>query len=101
MKNKLQLYVLGGCGTCGRIKNRLLEEELDHELIDCSSNKNENCDSLEDKVDCGRYPMAVIKSKGHTTVVYFCNKQSENTSLRKIAVDSEDKFIQEVKKAYI
>ena len=102
MKNKIELYALGGCGTCGRIKYALQAEEIEYELVDCTQSDNKKCDSLEDKVDCGRYPMAVIKAKGSTTVIHFCdNKPAGGTNTKRIPVDSEDKFIQEVKKAYI
>lgn len=102
MNKKFELYVLDGCNKCTRIKYLIASEELDHELVDCTASDNKKCDSLEDKVDCGRYPMAVIKNKGVTTIIHFCDKKpSESTTAKRIPVDSEDKFIQEVKKAYI
>jgi hypothetical protein len=102
MKTKIELYVLDGCNKCARIKYELLAEEIDHELIDCTSSDNKKCDTLEDKVDCGRYPMAIVKKNGTTTIIHFCdNKPAGGTTTKRIPVDSEDKFLSELKKAYI
>ena len=97
-KIKIELYVLKGCEKCSRIKYGLVADEIPYEEIDCSSTENKKCDSLEDKVDCGKYTMAVVKKKGSTTIVHFCDGKS--TTNKKIPVDSEDKFINEIKKAY-
>ena len=102
MKNKLELYLLDGCDRCNRIKYMILAEELEYEAVNCTSSTNNICDKLEDKVDCGRYPMAVIKKKGSTTIVHFCDGQSASgTTTKKVPVNSEDKFVEEIKKAYI
>jgi hypothetical protein len=104
MTTKIELYLLENCGKCARIKYALLAEEIEFEIIDCANSENKKCDRLEDRVDCGRYPMAVIKKRGSITTVYFCDKGSiggTTTVTRRIPVDSEDKFIQEIKKAYI
>jgi hypothetical protein len=99
MKNKLELYLLDGCNKCSRIKYALLADEIEYDAIDCTNSDNKKCDTLEDKIDCGKYPMAVVKRNGITTIIHFCDtKASSNT---KISVDSEDKFINEIKKAYI
>lgn len=103
MSNKIELYILDGCEKCTRIKYALLAEEIEYEMINCTSSDNKKCDSLEDKIDCGRYPMAVIKKRGTTIIIYFCDgKSTSGTTLvtRRISVDSEDKFINEIKKAY-
>lgn len=104
MNNKIEIYILDGCEKCTRIKYALISEDIEYEEISCTSSENKKCDSLEDRVDCGRYPMAVIKKRGSITTVYFCDKGSiggTTTITRRIPVDSEDKFIQEIKKAYI
>lgn len=103
MNNKIELYVLDGCEKCTRIKYALISEEIDYEEMNCTSSENKKCDNLEDRVDCGKYPMAVVKKRGATSVIYFCEKQSTGGTTvvnRRISVDSEDKFIQEIKKAY-
>jgi glutaredoxin len=103
-KIKVELYVLKGCDKCSRIKYILQADEIAYEEIDCSSSENKKCDTLEDKVDCGKYPMAVIKKKGSTTMIHFCDGRSTGgttTVTRRIPVDSEYKFIYELKKVYI
>ena len=103
MSNKIELYVLDGCEKCTRIKYALISEELEYEEIKCTSAENKKCDNLEDRVDCGKYPMAVVKKRGATTTIYFCEGRSiggTTTISRKIPVNSEDKFINEIKKAY-
>jgi hypothetical protein len=45
--------------------------------------------------------MAVIKKRGSTTTIYFCESRSTGSAVNKrVAVDSEDKFISEIKKVY-
>ena len=47
--------------------------------------------------------MAVVKKKGVTSIIYFCEGKSNNGAAntnKRISVDSEDKFINEIKKAY-
>ena len=103
-KIKVDLYTLTGCDKCSRIKYILQADEIAYEEIDCSSSENKKCDTLEDRVDCGKYPMAVIKKRGSTTTIYFCESRStggSTTITRKIPVDSEDKFVSEIKKVYI
>lgn len=101
-KNKFELYTLHGCEKCARIKYILESEDLLYEEIDCSSSENKKCDSLEDKVDCGKYPMAVIKKNGITTIIHLCDyKKASGEIAKRIPVDSEDKFVIEIKKAYI
>jgi len=79
-----------------------MAEEIEFELVNCADSNNKKCDSLEDKVDCGRYPMAVVKKNGTTTIIHFCdNKPAGGTITKRIPVDSEDKFLSELKKAYI
>lgn len=100
MKKSIELYLLDGCNKCTSIKYKLIAEEIEYEHVDCTSSENKKCDSLEDKVDCGRYPMAVIKNKGITSIIHFCDTQKPGTgTTRKIPVNSEDMFIKEVKKA--
>lgn len=103
MNNKIELYVLDGCEKCTRIKYALISDEIEYEEISCTSSENKKCDNLEDRVDCGKYPMAVVKKRGATSTIYFCEgKSTGGTTIinRRIPVDSEDKFIQEIKKAY-
>jgi glutaredoxin len=101
-KTKFELYILHGCATCARIKYALESEDIIYEEIDCTSSENKKCDTLEDKIDCGRYPMAVIKKNGSTTIIHTCKDRKPSLgATKKIPVDSEDMFIQEVKKAYI
>jgi len=100
-KIKFELYVLQGCSICANVKYSLEAEDLIFEEVDCTSSENKKCDTLEDKIDCGRYPMAVIKNNFGTTIIHMCDhKKSSGGSTKRIPVDSEDKFIQEVKKAY-
>lgn len=100
-KVKFELYTLHGCNRCANIKYALEVEDLLYEEVDCTSSENKKCDTLEDKTDCGRYPMAIIKKNGTTTIIHTCDgKKSTSGVNKKIAVDSEDMFIQEVKKAY-
>jgi hypothetical protein len=100
-KTKFELYILQGCEKCVRIKYAVVAEDLLFEEINCTSSENKKCDSLEDKIDCGRYPMAVIKNNGVTTIIHFCDfKKPSGESIKRIPVDSEDRFIQEIKKAY-
>jgi hypothetical protein len=102
MKTNLDFYFLETCEKCTRIKYALIAEDIEHELVNCTSSSNSICDKLEDKVDCGRYPMAVVKNKGVTTIIHFCDKKpTASATTKKVPVDSEEKFIQEVKKAYI
>jgi hypothetical protein len=103
MNNKIELYLLDGCDRCSRIKYALLADEIKYEEVNCTSSESSKCDSLEDKLDCGRYPMAVVKKKGVTSIIYFCEGKSTSvtaTTNKRISVDSEDKFINEIKKAY-
>lgn len=100
-KLKFELYTLHGCNKCASLKYALESEDLIYEEVDCTASDNKKCDTLEDKTDCGRYPMAVIKKNGVTTIIHTCNdKKSTSGVNKKIVVDSEDMFIQEVKKAY-
>jgi hypothetical protein len=103
MKTKLELYLLDKCDRCTRIKYALAWEEIKYEEVNCTSSESSKCDSLEDKLDCGRYPMAVLKNSISTTIIHFCdNKTTTNSNTsRRIPVDSEDKFINEIKKYYI
>lgn len=101
MKINFDFYYLENCERCTRIKYALISDDIDHELVNCTSSNNTACDKLEDKVDCGRYPMAVIKKNGQSTIIHFCDKKSATSGTNKrVPVDSEDMFIQEVKKAY-
>ena len=101
-KIKFELYVLGGCDKCSRIKYALDAEDIIYEEINCTSSENKKCDTLEDKIDCGRYPMAVIKTSECTTIIHLCDhKKPSGESTKRIPVDSEDKFISEIKKVYI
>lgn len=103
MQNKveLELFTISGCSRCQNVKYQLEREDIIYHEHSCTSQEDKKCDSLEDKIDCGRYPIAVIKKNGVTTIVHNCyHKKPSGTSVRKIPVDSEDKFIDEVKKAY-
>jgi hypothetical protein len=101
MKTDVYFYYLDGCEKCTKIKYELIKAEIEHELVNCTSSSNSLCDKLEDQIDCGRYPMVVIKKKGSNTVIHFCDKKAvlEGKSKR-IPVDSEEMFVKEVKKAY-
>jgi len=103
MKTKLELYLLDKCDRCTRIKYILSSEEILYDVVNCTASDNKKCDSLEDKIDCGRYPMAVLKNSVSTTIIHFCdNKTATNSNTsRRVPVDSEDKFINEIKKYYI
>ena len=98
-KIKFELYTLHGCSVCATIKYALESEDLLYEEIDCTASDNTKCDSLEDKTDCGRYPMAVIKKLGSSTIIHMCDgRKTSNGINKKIVADSEDMFIQEVKR---
>lgn len=102
MKNKIELYILSKCDRCSRIKTRLETEGISFDIEDCTTSNSKKCDSIEDKIDCGRYPIAVIKNNGITSIIHFCDhKKPSGETTKKIPVDSEDKFISEIKKCYI
>lgn len=100
-KTKFELYTLHGCSRCSNLKYALEAEDLLYEEVDCTASDNKKCDTLEDKTDCGKYPMAVIKKNGATTIIHMCEARKSSTGInKKIVVDSEDMFVKEAKKAY-
>jgi len=102
MKNNLELYILDGCERCSRIKSRLDIDNIIYNIENCTTSDSKKCDSIEDKLDCGRYPIAIVKNNGVTSMIHFCDhKKPSGESTKKIPVDSEDKFINEIKNAYI
>lgn len=100
MKKSFELYLLDGCSRCVKIKYKLIGEEIDFDHVDCTSSENTKCDSVEDKYGCSKYPIAIVKNKGVTHVIHFCESvKSGGTTTKKIYADSEDMFVAEVKKA--
>jgi arsenate reductase-like glutaredoxin family protein len=100
MNNKIKLYTLEGCSNCKKVNISLLEQGIDYEIVDCSSPDCEECDRLEDQINCGRYPIAVINTNNSTIKIHLCddNKQSSSNI---IIVDSVDKFVSTILKYYI
>lgn len=100
--SKLELYVLDGCKKCAAIKVALDLEKIEYTEHNCTSSENQDCDAIEDSINCGRYPIAVIKNNRGTTIVYTCEDQkTRGGKIKKVPVDSQDMFISEIKNAYI
>ena len=100
MNNKIKIYTLNGCSNCKKVNSILAEKQIDYEIVDCSSPDCEECDRLEDQINCGRYPIAVIRTEGSTIKVHLCDDNKQSSS-KIIIVDSVDKFISTIIKYYI
>lgn len=96
----IELYVLNGCSKCSTVKQKLTEEGLVFSEINCTSTENEDCDKLEDSINCGRYPIAIVKNKGVKSIIHTCYDKKNTAKSKKIPADSIESFLSEIKKAY-
>jgi len=100
MMNKIKLYTLEGCSNCKKVVTVLKELNIEYETVDCTSPDSEECDCLEDEINCGRYPMASIQTDKTTLKLHLCEDNSK-MSKQVIAADSVDKFVSTIIKYYI
>jgi len=97
-KNEIKLFTLASCNRCASIKSRLQLDNIEFVEVDCTPSDCEECDKVEDSIDCGRYPIAIVKSEKGKSIIHTCENKKSSTN--KISVNSEDMFMNELKKAY-
>ena len=97
MKPKIKLYTLNSCTRCAKIKELLYFLDISFTEFDCSSPNSKECDNLEDKLNCFKYPIAEVVLQNGTVYHISVCKSSSN---KRISADSEESFVNEIKKLY-
>lgn len=67
------VYALEGCPMCGTLMSSLNAEEISYSSVICKDT-SEECDNLEDYINCYTYPIVVISNKVNSTKTYICVK---------------------------